>query len=532
MEIVGCRAAEDKACPFRPPAMLFHGISGGHIQGIMEEMERRSKSEARLAKGAQLNGRDAGRERRCPRCALCAVRCARWLPRALGPAFRAGPSPRCARLAGPAPAEPEKPALCAGCGGKISDRYYLLAVDKQWHLRCLKCCECKLALESELTCFAKDGSIYCKEDYYSSFLPPPRPDRDGDGECARGSRSARSPASDAVGTEAALDPTGRFHVHCNRMAFPFVARCPAWGDGPALASTLTRAAPFPSRRFSVQRCARCHLGISASEMVMRARDAVYHLSCFTCSTCSKTLTTGDHFGMKDSLVYCRAHFEALLQGEYPAPLSYTELAAKGGGLALPYFNGTGTCPRAGPASARARRWEWTSSITAQGPALSTCRPPVPTTGCNENEADHLDRDQQPYPPSQKTKRMRTSFKHHQLRTMKSYFAINHNPDAKDLKQLAQKTGLTKRVLQVWFQNARAKFRRNLLRQENGGVDKAEGPSLPAPPPADSGALTPPGPAAALTDLATPTLPVGTAVTSNMDSQEPASPPQTTLTSLF
>ena len=46
--------------------------------------------------------------------------------------------------------------------------------------------------------------------------------------------------------------------------------------------------------------------------------------------------------------------------------------------------------------------------------------------------------------------MRTSFKHHQLRTMKSYFAINHNPDAKDLKQLSQKTGLPKRVLQVIF----------------------------------------------------------------------------------
>lgn len=48
----------------------------------------------------------------------------------------------------------------------------------------------------------------------------------------------------------------------------------------------------------------------------------------------------------------------------------------------------------------------------------------------------------------RTKRMRTSFKHHQLRTMKSYFNINQNPDAKDLKQLAQKTGLSKRVLQV------------------------------------------------------------------------------------
>lgn len=50
--------------------------------------------------------------------------------------------------------------------------------------------------------------------------------------------------------------------------------------------------------------------------------------------------------------------------------------------------------------------------------------------------------------SGRTKRMRTSFKHHQLRTMKQYFAINQNPDAKDLKQLAQKTSLSKRVLQV------------------------------------------------------------------------------------
>ena len=40
----------------------------------------------------------------------------------------------------------------------------------------------------------------------------------------------------------------------------------------------------------------------------------------------------------------------------------------------------------------------------------------------------------------------TSFKHHQLQTMRSYFTVNHNPDPKDLEQLAQKKGLTKRVL--------------------------------------------------------------------------------------
>lgn len=60
MEVVGCKT-EAGSCSLRPGpgAMLFHGISGDHIQGIMEEMERRSKSESRLAKGMQLNGRDS-----------------------------------------------------------------------------------------------------------------------------------------------------------------------------------------------------------------------------------------------------------------------------------------------------------------------------------------------------------------------------------------------------------------------------------------------------------------------------------------
>ena len=58
------------------------------------------------------------------------------------------------------------PGVCAGCGGRIVDRYYLLAVDKQWHVSCLKCSDCKYRLDSELTCFARDGLIYCKEDYY------------------------------------------------------------------------------------------------------------------------------------------------------------------------------------------------------------------------------------------------------------------------------------------------------------------------------------------------------------------------------
>ncbi|XP_077161778.1 LIM/homeobox protein Lhx2 isoform X1 [Paroedura picta] len=398
--------------------MLFHSLAGSEMHGVIDQMDRRAKGDAPAISSAIDRGETE---------------------------THAMPS-----------ISSERAALCAGCGGKISDRYYLLAVDKQWHMRCLKCCECKLNLESELTCFSKDGSIYCKEDYY--------------------------------------------------------------------------------RRFSVQRCARCHLGISASEMVMRARDLVYHLNCFTCSTCAKMLTTGDHFGMKDNLVYCRLHFEALLQGEYQLHFNHADGATgKGpalgasGPLGLPYYNGVGTVQKGRP---RKRKSPGPGAdLAAYNAALS----------CNENDGDHLDRDQQ-YPSNQKTKRMRTSFKHHQLRTMKSYFAINHNPDAKDLKQLAQKTGLTKRVLQVWFQNARAKFRRNLLRQENTGVDKTSDSALQAGTPSgpaseiSNASMSPSSTPTTLTDLTNPSMPsvtsVLTSVPGSLEVHESRSPSQTTLTNLF
>ncbi|VUZ49821.1 unnamed protein product [Hymenolepis diminuta] len=68
------------------------------------------------------------------------------------------------------------------------------------------------------------------------------------------------------------------------------------------------------------------------------------------------------------------------------------------------------------------------------------------------------------------KRHRTSFKQTQLEIMKDYFRINQNPDKNELLQIAEKTGLKARILQVWFQNARANFRR---RSSNKGGENVE-----------------------------------------------------------
>lgn len=42
---------------------------------------------------------------------------------------------------------------------------------------------------------------------------------------------------------------------------------------------------------------------------MRARHCIFHLNCFTCVTCQKLLTTGEQYGMKDSLIFCRSHYD-------------------------------------------------------------------------------------------------------------------------------------------------------------------------------------------------------------------------------
>lgn len=56
--------------------------------------------------------------------------------------------------------------ICSGCEQRILDRFYVLAVDRQWHNECLKCHSCGVVLSNQLTCFARDGLILCKEDYY------------------------------------------------------------------------------------------------------------------------------------------------------------------------------------------------------------------------------------------------------------------------------------------------------------------------------------------------------------------------------
>ncbi|XP_067002440.1 rhombotin-2 [Anabrus simplex] len=60
--------------------------------------------------------------------------------------------------------------VCAGCGGKIMERFLLHALDRYWHNGCLKC-SCCGAMLADIggSCFTKANMILCKTDYIRLF---------------------------------------------------------------------------------------------------------------------------------------------------------------------------------------------------------------------------------------------------------------------------------------------------------------------------------------------------------------------------
>ncbi|XP_036417897.1 LIM/homeobox protein Lhx9-like [Colossoma macropomum] len=167
------------------------------------------------------------------------------------------------------------------------------------------------------------------------------------------------------------------------------------------------------RLFGVGRCARCSQPIPSSALVMRSGDLTFHLQCFSCQECDVTLLPGNLYCVEGRSLYCQSHYQ-------------TDESS----LSLQLTNSQVQVSRDGE-----------EPVSSPEPRLDER---VPGGGAQR-----------------RVKRMRTCFRREQLRALEAYFAQKHNPDGKDWISLSNHTGLPKRVLQVWFQNARAKLRRSL-----------------------------------------------------------------------
>ncbi|XP_031702610.1 insulin gene enhancer protein ISL-3 isoform X3 [Anarrhichthys ocellatus] len=165
------------------------------------------------------------------------------------------------------------------------------------------------------------------------------------------------------------------------------------------------------------KCAKCNLGFSSSDLVMRARDNVYHIECFRCSVCSRQLLPGDEFSLREDELLCRADHSLLLdRSSAGSPIS--------------------------PGHIHSNR------------PLHLAADPVTVRQAPHRNHGHKQ--------SEKTTRVRTVLNEKQLHTLRTCYNANPRPDALMKEQLVEMTSLSPRVIRVWFQNKRCKDKKRSI----------------------------------------------------------------------
>ncbi|XP_064575831.1 LIM homeobox transcription factor 1-alpha [Zonotrichia leucophrys gambelii] len=171
------------------------------------------------------------------------------------------------------------------------------------------------------------------------------------------------------------------------------------------------------------KCAGCLEAVAPSELVMRAQKSVYHLHCFCCCVCERRLQKGDEFVLKEGQLLCK--------GDYEKERELLSLVS--------------------PALSDSGKSDDEDSICKLGQASGKGA---------EDGKDH-----------KRPKRPRTILTTQQRRAFKASFEVSSKPCRKVRETLAAETGLSVRVVQVWFQNQRAKMKKLARRQQQQQQDQ-------------------------------------------------------------
>ena len=192
-------------------------------------------------------------------------------------------------------------------------------------------------------------------------------------------------------------------------------------------------------RRSTPICPRCNVNLGDGDLVRRAHDFTFHAHCLACVACQRELMTGQLFYvLRDSTLLCKFHYETAKERQNRI-LSEGAAALANSPIDPSTFYHLPT----------------TSGPTAWGDAaLSLIRGhvglPLSALGMGHQMSGN---------GADGPKRPRTTINSLQLELLRRAYETSSKPPRHVREQLSQETGLDMRVVQVWFQNKRAKEKR-------------------------------------------------------------------------
>ncbi|KER21586.1 hypothetical protein T265_10123 [Opisthorchis viverrini] len=340
---------------------------------------------------------------------------------------------------------PIKVMCCAGCTKPIWDRFLASIDGETWHEDCVKCSICYCTLTS--SCHIRDGKLYCKYDYLRCF--------------------------------------GIQCVGCDQPIFPnqSMLHIPA---GPLEITQTDISINSPSDLSKPV----SSMNSEQQTTSVKQNSLHFHELCFACCECGRILCPGELHTMRGSLPLClpdsqrqfRSHSSTCpgcstctmdyelgylgqkgVQPEAPNP-EHIGLSATSESLQCFHLGFMSLVNLMKPSDQQEfsegyflenRRCAISSQVSSDESSKGS------PERAEEDELFDLDSDSG---SGKNSKRPRTILTSSQRRRFKSVFEMNPKPARKLRETLASETGLNIRVVQVWFQNQRAKMKKLARRQ--------------------------------------------------------------------
>jgi len=207
------------------------------------------------------------------------------------------------------------------------------------------------------------------------------------------------------------------------------------------------------------RCSACQNVFTKNDFVMRAKTKMFHLECFRCAACRRHLVPGDEFALHGDGIYCKDDhelFERCEDNNNLDPKHQSKIKTE-----LDDFRDNLSDLGREDDSYRE---DGMSSVDIKS-ETDSLRPDSPKCQDNLlNRSGDYDEDRKRASERERRSRagkVRTVLTEKQLNILKTCYSANPRPDALMKEQLTEMTGLSARVVRVWFQNKRCKEKKKL-----------------------------------------------------------------------